>query len=160
MSDRQHAAALVTIQFVLLGILAWAGMALPAPAAPTWVRFLGAGVAGIGLVVLGLAILTHLVVNRSLVNVSPEPNPQRQLVSTGIYARVRHPIYTGVIMTAAGMAITHGHIVSLAVAVTLGAFFTYKSMFEERWLRRVYPAYSDYQRRSGRFIPPLCPRSR
>ncbi|MBZ0278767.1 MAG: isoprenylcysteine carboxylmethyltransferase family protein [Anaerolineae bacterium] len=158
MNDKQQAALLVTTQFVLLGILAWAGLALPAPPAPLWLRFMGAAVAGIGLMVVGVAILTHLAINRSLVNITPEPNPQRKLVSSGIYTYVRHPIYTGVILAAAGTAITHGHWVSLLIAVLLGLFFTYKSMFEEKWLRRVYPEYAAYQQRSGRFFPPLLRR--
>jgi protein-S-isoprenylcysteine O-methyltransferase Ste14 len=158
-NDKQQAYLLVIIQFVLLGFLALAGVVFPPAPSPTWVRLAGFAVAAAGLLIIVAAILTHMAVNRSLVNVSPEPNPRRGLVSTGIYTRVRHPIYTGVILTAAGMAITHGHTVSVVIAALLGAFFTYKSMFEERWLRRVYPEYSAYQQRSGRFMPPLCLRS-
>jgi protein-S-isoprenylcysteine O-methyltransferase Ste14 len=156
MVNRQqaYALALVAVQFILLGALALSFLFLP-PGQVLWARLLGlvAALAGIGVAVL--SILTHMRVNQALVNISPEPNPQLQLVESGLYHYIRHPIYLGVIMTAGGAAVAHGHPVGLVITLLLALFFTYKARFEERWLARVYPAYSAYMARTGRFLPPL-----
>jgi protein-S-isoprenylcysteine O-methyltransferase Ste14 len=149
---KTQAQGLVLAQFVLFALLAGAFFFLP-DGQVLWARLLGIMVTLLGLGVVGLSILTHFQVNRALVNVSPEPNGNNQLVETGLYARIRHPIYTGVMLCAVGAAVAHGHGVGLLIAVVLCAFFTYKSTFEERWLEQVYPAYNDYRTRAGRFWP-------
>lgn len=151
---RMFALGLVAVQFILLGALALSFLFLP-PGQALWLRLLGLAAALAGIVVATLAILTHLRVNRALVNISPEPNPQLELVQAGPYRCVRHPIYLGVMLTAGGAALAHGHAVGLALALALIVFFAYKARVEESWLAHVYPAYADYRARTGRFLPPL-----
>lgn len=153
MNSRQTAALLVAAQFILLGALALSFLFLP-PGQALWLRLLGLAAALAGIAVAALAILTHLRVNRALVNISPEPNPQLELVQSGPYHCVRHPIYLGVMLTAGGAALAHGHAAGLLLALALVAFFAHKARFEESWLARVYPAYADYRARTGRFLPP------
>ncbi len=105
------------------------------------------------LAVVFLALWTYYRVNGSLVNVSPEPDQNAQLVARGLYARIRHPIYLGVILSGLGVALIHGHFVPLVIALLFVPFFTYKSMFEERWLMQVYADYAAYRQRAGRFLP-------
>lgn len=154
MSDRTQALLLVFIQFVLFMLLAGIWLFLPAGQVG-WARALGLLLTLAGLVVVAVALLNHFQVNQALVNVSPEPNAALQLVEIGLYRWIRHPIYLGVILTALGAALVHGHWLGILLAVVLWLFFTYKSGFEERWLMRVYPGYADYRRRTGRFVPPL-----
>jgi len=149
---KTQAYLLVFVQFVLLALLAAAFFFLP-NGQVLWARLLGIAVLLLGLVVFGLALLTHFQVNHGLVNVSPEPNANNHLVRVGVYTRVRHPIYSAVMLGALGAAIAHGHLTVVIVAVLLCAFFTYKSTFEERWLAQVYPDYTDYRTRAGRFWP-------
>ncbi|NJL56045.1 isoprenylcysteine carboxylmethyltransferase family protein, partial [bacterium] len=85
----------------------------------------------------------------------PTPNERAALVQTGLYARIRHPIYTGVLITGIGAALAHGHIIILAIAAILAIFFTVKARYEESLLGVVYPEYADYRQRTGRFLPPL-----
>ncbi len=145
---------LVFIQFVLFAALAISFVLLPAGQV-LWARLLGMLLAALGLGVIMLAILQHYGINRSLVNVSPEPNQRNQLVQTGIYGLVRHPIYSGVILAAVGTALVHGHIIPLLIALAFIAFFTYKSTFEESLLMQAYPDYAAYRQRTGRFLPRL-----
>ena len=149
---KTQAQLLVLAQFVLFVLLAGALFLLPAGQVG-WARLLGTVVTLLGLGVVGWAVLTHFQVNQGLVNVSPEPNANNQLVETGLYGRIRHPIYSGVMLCAVGAAVAHGHVVGLVIAVVLCAFFTYKSTFEERWLEQVYPGYAAYRSRAGRFWP-------
>lgn len=86
-------------------------------------------------------------------NVSPEPKTHVPLVQTGIYGRVRHPIYTGVMCIALGAGLAHGHPVVLLIALAFIPFFTYKSSFEERLLRLQYADYEAYMQHAGRFLP-------
>ncbi len=154
MTPRQQALLLVLMQLVLFGVLAAALFFLPVGAVG-WAQLVGLVLAVVGLGVIFLALWTYYRVNGSLVNVSPEPDHAAQLVAHGLYARVRHPIYLGVMLSALGVALIHGHIVPLLVALVFIPFFTYKSMFEERWLEQVYAGYAAYRQRAGRFLPRL-----
>lgn len=77
-----------------------------------------------------------------------------QLVTTGPYAAVRHPIYAGILLALAGSAIAIGEwrgIVALAIA--LAAFFR-KLRLEERWMQEQFgDAYHAYCRRVAALIP-------
>ncbi len=155
---KTQAQLLVMVQFVLFALLAGVYIVLP-PAQVVWARWLGALLTLVGLGVVAVALLTYLQVNRNFVNVSPEPNDGHQLVQVGIYAIIRHPIYTGVILTGLGTALVHGHSAGLVIAGLMVIFFTYKSMFEERWLMQTYPHYAAYRQRAGRFLPILFNRA-
>jgi protein-S-isoprenylcysteine O-methyltransferase Ste14 len=154
MSDKTQALVLVLIQFILFALLGGALLFLPAGQV-VWARLLGLVVAVLGVAVIAVALLNHAQVNRALVNISPEPDASLQLVEIGLYRWIRHPLYLGAILAASGVALAHGHIVGMGVAVVIWLFFTYKSSFEERWLVRVYPGYAEYRQRTGRFLPRL-----
>jgi protein-S-isoprenylcysteine O-methyltransferase Ste14 len=154
MSDRTQALLLVSIQFILFALLGGALLFLPAGQV-VWARLLGLAAAVLGLAVIAVALLNHVQVNRALVSISPEPDASLQLVEIGLYRWIRHPIYLGAILAATGVALAHGHVAGIAVAVLVWLFFTYKSTFEERWLVRVYPGYAEYRQRTGRFLPRL-----
>jgi protein-S-isoprenylcysteine O-methyltransferase Ste14 len=152
MSDKTQAMLLVAVQFILFTLLGGALLFLPAGQA-IWARLLGIAMAVIGLGVFAIAVLNHVQVNRALVNISPEPDASLHLVEIGLYRWIRHPIYLGVLLAAIGAALAHGHWVSILIAALLVMFFTYKSVFEERWLMRVYTGYAAYRQRTGRFLP-------
>ena len=142
----------VVAQFVIFAVLAAAFVLLPVGQV-LWARLLGLLLTALGLSLVMVAILTQAMVNKNLVKISPEPNTHNQLVQAGVYRFVRHPIYTGVMLTAVGTALVHGHIIALLIAIGLCAFFAYKSTFEERWLMQVYPDYATYRQHTGRFLP-------
>ena len=83
----------------------------------------------------------------------PEPNPTLGLQRTGVYAVIRHPMYTGLLLSAFGLAIVAQKPLAIAAAGALTVFFNLKAREEERRLRRCYPDYADYQRATGRFLP-------
>lgn len=151
---KSQAQRLVTLQFILFALLAAAYLLLP-NGQVSWARIIGIILTAAGLITVMVAILTYSLVNRNMVNVSPEPNANNKLVQTGIYAYVRHPIYTGVMLTAVGTSVAHGHVVGLIIAVILCLFFFYKSTFEEKLLMQAYPEYTAYRQRAGRFLPRL-----
>jgi protein-S-isoprenylcysteine O-methyltransferase Ste14 len=66
---------------------------------------------------------------------------------------IRHPMYTGLLLSAFGLAILAQKPLTIAAAGALTVFFNLKAREEERRLRRCYPNYADYQRATGRFLP-------
>lgn len=90
----------------------------------------------------------------------PQPHADSALVQHGIYARVRHPLYTSVMLVSLGWALLWQSLASLVVAVTLVPFFYAKARREERALRAKFPAYADYERRTPPFLPVTLSRQR
>lgn len=80
-----------------------------------------------------------------------------ELVTTGPFGRMRHPIYTGMVVVALGVTMTDptypgaAGVLLLAVGVRLQAI-----QVEEPHLRALHgPAYEAWARRTGRFLPPM-----
>jgi Putative protein-S-isoprenylcysteine methyltransferase len=131
--------------FVLYGLaLAWGASA----SWGVW-RWLGAPLVAMGAWVGLAALRMH---GRKLTPL-PEPNPALGLLRSGVYAVIRHPMYTGLLLCAFGLAILLQKPLGVAMAVALTVFFNLKAREEERRLLRCYPEYADYQRTTGRFLP-------
>jgi protein-S-isoprenylcysteine O-methyltransferase Ste14 len=139
-------------QFVLFGIMAITLIVYPLGGS-TPLRIVGLALIAVGFAVLMIAIWEHLRRNATLPYVTPTPNMHVGLVETGLYAHVRHPIYSGVLTGAVGVALAHGHLVPMIVALVMIIFFTFKSRHEERLLRAIYPEYAAYMTHTGRFLP-------
>jgi protein-S-isoprenylcysteine O-methyltransferase Ste14 len=77
------------------------------------------------------------------------------IVERGPYRLVRHPIYTGMILSAFALAIQLGFTVNLLGAAIMAGGFWYKAGLEERFLsEQLGPeAYADYRRRTPMLIP-------
>jgi protein-S-isoprenylcysteine O-methyltransferase Ste14 len=76
-----------------------------------------------------------------------------ELVTTGPYSRVRHPIYSGIILAMIGTTIAVSLYWLVAVAV-LGAYFLYSAIVEERLMARLFPgSYPEYRRSTKMLIP-------
>ena len=77
------------------------------------------------------------------------------IVDTGPYALVRHPIYTGLILSAFATAIQRGTLVALLGAAVMAWGFWIKARLEERFLREELgpEAYDSYRRRVPMLVP-------
>jgi protein-S-isoprenylcysteine O-methyltransferase Ste14 len=77
-----------------------------------------------------------------------------ELITTGPYALVRHPIYTGFLLGFVGCAVALAEWRGLiAVALVLGALW-HKLNMEERWIREEFgEPYEAYCRRVAAFVP-------
>jgi protein-S-isoprenylcysteine O-methyltransferase Ste14 len=84
---------------------------------------------------------------------TPRPRSDGQLIVQGIYARVRHPIYAGIIELAIGWAGLTGSGWAFAVSLVLAIWLDLKSRREEAWLVERYPEYAAYRERTPRFRP-------
>ena len=81
------------------------------------------------------------------------PAPSSALVTTGVYARARHPIYGGWILVGLGFALALSPW-ALLLAALLALELSGKSRVEERALVAHHPEYTAYRQRvTRRFFP-------
>ena len=113
-------------------------------------------IAGMVLIIVGagVALAGAMALGRNLTPF-PKPSDSAELVRHGIYAVIRHPLYSSVIAVAIGWALVWQSWPALLVAATLIPFLHAKARREERWLRERFPDYQDYARRVSRFLPCL-----
>ena len=102
-----------------------------------------------GLVVVGLAYAGL----RSNFSPFPRPVAHGDLVESGIYDRVRHPMYVGLVVVAIGWSLVTGSGLALVFAIGLALVLDAKARREEAWLITRHPAYRTYRTRTRRFIP-------
>jgi protein-S-isoprenylcysteine O-methyltransferase Ste14 len=111
----------------------------------------------VGLVVLASGLVLVCVGGAQLgpsMTPFPLPRARGELREHGLYAHVRHPIYTGGILVAAGWSIVFASVVGGVLTLLLVVFFDLKSRREEHWLLERYPQFEEYRRRTpGRFVP-------
>jgi protein-S-isoprenylcysteine O-methyltransferase Ste14 len=84
---------------------------------------------------------------------SPLPNGAVGLITAGPYRWVRHPMYTAVMLLAAGIAMRAGSLSVVAQAMALVALFHFKARWEETRLAATFPGYAAYQKVTPRFLP-------
>lgn len=77
------------------------------------------------------------------------------LVRTGPYRRVRHPIYTGLLLAVLGTAVAVGEwrgLVGFGLAIIS---FLLKSRLEEQRMAETFPEYAEYRSHTAALIPGL-----
>jgi protein-S-isoprenylcysteine O-methyltransferase Ste14 len=70
--------------------------------------------------------------------------PGQQVISTGPYALVRHPLYSGSIVLWLSMPLTLGSFMALPFFALLVPFYVFRLLNEEKILRQELPGYSEY----------------
>jgi protein-S-isoprenylcysteine O-methyltransferase Ste14 len=133
--------AVFTVVFVAMCVMlgSWLGLGrldpwrVPVPGAVRWL--------GLGAVLAALALeIGALLLLRALENVD-------HLVTTGLFSRLRHPMYTGFILWIAGWVIRYGALASLAVGLVCVVNILYWRRLEEAALESRYgDAYRLYRR--------------
>jgi amino acid transporter len=99
----------------------------------------------------GLAGVAALKGNRTAF---PKPREGSELVQHGIYAWVRHPLYTSVLLVSMGWALIWQSAIALLLALGMVPFFYAKAKLEEHWLRARFSEYAGYEGRvRSRFLP-------
>jgi protein-S-isoprenylcysteine O-methyltransferase Ste14 len=109
---------------------------------------------GLALFVLGLALAvwarTYIGRNWGM-PMSEKADPE--LVTTGPYSVIRHPIYSGIILAMIGTTLAVS-LYWLVAVVLVGAYFLYSAAMEERYMTEVFPeAYPRYKQSTKMLIP-------
>ena len=113
--------------------------------------------AGLGLflfaVGLGFAIWARLHIGRNWgTPMSKKEEPE--LVTSGPYRLVRHPIYSGILVAGTGTAVALSWVGLIAVALA-GVYFVYSATVEERYLTEQFPDTYPMYKRSTKMLVPL-----
>jgi protein-S-isoprenylcysteine O-methyltransferase Ste14 len=84
-----------------------------------------------------------------------DPSERTALVTSGLFGRVRNPIFTGMIAASAGFALWVPNLAALlGVVATVAGLEIQVRLVEEPYLARVHgAAYRAYAARAGRFVP-------
>lgn len=121
-----------------------------------WVQLFGTPVAHIVAMVLGYAVVFS---GATLVaegwRIIHRVRQEDRLATEGVYAKVRHPQYTGLFMIIFGEGIVHWPtIVSVAgFPIIVGAYALLARKEERQMLLKFGDEYREYQRRVPMFIP-------
>jgi protein-S-isoprenylcysteine O-methyltransferase Ste14 len=79
-----------------------------------------------------------------------------ELITTGPYRVVRHPIYTGILAGFLGMAVAISQVRGFIVLVLVFLAFWLKLRMEEQWMRSQFgEVYAAYARRTAALVPYL-----
>jgi protein-S-isoprenylcysteine O-methyltransferase Ste14 len=135
----KHATTAINVNMAVLWA-AWFSMNFWDPiraTLPAWLRYAGLllFVAGISLFVFGDIAMRGL-------------TSGKKLVTTGIFSKIRHPVYLGFVLWVIGFPVFMQGMLTLASAAIWISFFLYWKHLEECELERKYPEYGNYKKRT------------
>jgi len=85
-----------------------------------------------------------------------EIQPKHRLITTGPYARVRHPLYAMIFLTMFALAGIASNWLLIVPALTAATTIYLRIPEEERMMVKEFPEdYPAYMKRTGRILPPL-----
>jgi protein-S-isoprenylcysteine O-methyltransferase Ste14 len=135
----------VLLSFLLLRVFNPGSLAVHAPI----VRALGVILVLAG---LGLAVWARVHLGRNW-GMPMTRKDEPELVTSGPYKRVRHPIYSGSLLAILGTALAT-NLYWLLALVLIGTYFLYSARVEERLMSASFPdAYASYRAKSKMLIP-------
>jgi len=117
-----------------------------------WIFFLGAALTWAGVT---FAIWARYHIGRYW-SASVALKAGHELIRTGPYSRIRHPIYTGMLLAVAGTALAVGRYRGIVALAIILAGFVWKSKREEALLAGQFgAAFEEHRRHTGFFLPRL-----
>ena len=142
--------ALLMVGFLLLVVLPALDHRWHWSSVPVWLAIVGD--AGI---VASFAIFFMVMKQNSYAASTITVEAGQPVVSTGVYAVVRHPMYAGALLLIISIPLALGSYWGLLLLVLLVPLLAWRLLDEERFLARNLPGYPDYQRRVRYRLVPL-----
>ena len=102
----------------------------------------------LGILIIIIASIFILIAIKDLGrNLSPFPKPKANsnLVTTGIYRFMRHPMYYSLIIISFGVFLTKLSIYHLCLTITLALLIKFKIILEEQYLKNKFKNYFFYK---------------
>jgi protein-S-isoprenylcysteine O-methyltransferase Ste14 len=112
--------------------------------APLWLQvagWLGLALAG-GIVWWTASVNTYL---SRVVRIQDDRG--QQVITTGSYRYVRHPMYVGVILMMLSLPMVLGSLAALVPGALIAVLFVIRTALEDRTLQAELPGYAEYARR-------------
>lgn len=114
------------------------------PAFPLWLKILGGLMLIPALYLIQRAPMENTYLS-TMVRVQEER--KQRVITTGVYAFVRHPLYLGCILMLAGAPLMLGSVVGLVISLIAVISLMGRSVAEEKLLASELDGYADYQRK-------------
>jgi len=132
----------VTSIFIVMGILwfSWAQMSFSDPIRmniPNWIRYIGLLLFLIGVF---LFIFSHMKLKGF--------EDKGKLIMTGIYSKIRNPMYLGFIIWIIGFPIFTQSLLTLASSAIWVSHIIYWKILEEKKLEKKYEEYREYKKKT------------
>lgn len=105
-----------------------------------------ASLAALALCLAGMALVVRVSLFNHYAAATVTVEEGQTVVSTGPYARVRHPMYAAVLLWFMATPAALGSLWGLAPAVLLAGMIVIRLLYEERYLRQHLPGYTEYCR--------------
>jgi protein-S-isoprenylcysteine O-methyltransferase Ste14 len=101
---------------------------------------------------LALAIWARIYLGRNWgMPMTQKEDPE--LVTSGPYSYIRHPIYTGILLAIVGSVIAGGDFWLVFLVIT-APYFIYSAVMEERLMMKQFPkVYPSYKSKTKMLIP-------
>jgi protein-S-isoprenylcysteine O-methyltransferase Ste14 len=113
-----------------------------------------AALAGDVFVLLGWLAIFFVFKENTFASATIELAPDQKVISTGLYALVRHPMYAGGLLMLFGMPVALGSWWGLLVIAAMTPALIWRLFDEEKFLVRNLPGYVEYQKKVRyRLIP-------
>jgi protein-S-isoprenylcysteine O-methyltransferase Ste14 len=96
------------------------------------------------LVIIGLYITFLVFQSNSYASATVELAPNQQVINTGPYRVVRHPMYTGGLLLLLGIPLALGSGWALLLWPPIAAVIIWRLIAEEKYLKANLPGYNDY----------------
>ena len=103
---------------------------------PGIIRYLGVSLVGIGIIVFFIALFT----------IKNLESYQGDLITKGIYSRIRHPMYLGFILWLIGFPVFFGGLFSFILSFVFIANILFWRYLEEKELEKRFLSYMDYKK--------------
>jgi len=117
---------------------------------PFWARWAAFAV---GLAGLGFWTWTHLALG-TLWSPQLQLRANHRLVTSGPYRRIRHPMYTAILIWVASLGLVMANWIPILFAALAAVFLVARVPQEEQMMLEQFgDEYREYMRRTGRFLP-------
>jgi protein-S-isoprenylcysteine O-methyltransferase Ste14 len=135
--------SLVFIQFITIFLLFLSGPITP----NNWLS----GILFTLSLYIGLSALWTM--RKSKIRILPYISKDAQLVTSGPYKIIRHPMYTAILLEGISMFLNDFSLLRLAIYLILLVTLLYKIEYEEKLLLKHFLEYRDYQQTTAKLIP-------
>ena len=108
----------------------------------------------IRIIILSVALITaaNLIMSGHRV-VSHDQDP-KNMVSTGAFRYIRHPLYLGSMLFYLGLVVFTASLFSLIMLAVIFVFYNYIASYEEKLLEVSFgDEYRNYKKRTGKWVP-------
>jgi protein-S-isoprenylcysteine O-methyltransferase Ste14 len=137
--------------FVLIAVDVHRLHLLPFP--PLWLSVVGAN---IGLVGYGFMVTAVWQNPYAAPIVGDQSDRNQVVIDSGLYGRIRHPLYLGYILFLTGLGLWLGSVMSALLMPVVAAPIVARILIEENDLREHLPGYGDYMSRVPYRLVPLA----